>query len=98
VKQEKIVKRYYLDLEKIVKRYIMIEFQEKQLELKQEQTEKIKYQTLYNKNTKKHRFHQFKKTGPCFYVIVQGLEYKDEITRIKIGICGNLIKKLLYYF
>ena len=90
----KQVKIYYLDLEKIVKRYIMIEFQEKQLELKQEQTEKIKYQTLYNKNTKKHRFHQFKKIGPCFYVIVQGLEYKDEITRIKIGICGCRRKKI----
>ena len=70
-------------------------FQEKiqnlQLELKQSQ---LKFQTLNNKITKKHRFHKFKKTGPCFYVIVQGLEYKDEIIRIKIGICGCRKKKI----
>ena len=63
------------------------------LQLKNEQIEKQKYLTLHNQHIKKHNFHKFKKNGPCFYIIVSGLEYKDEITRIKIGICGCRKKK-----
>ena len=51
----KQVKNYYLDLEKIFKRYIMIEFEEKQLEVDQKQLElkqsQLKFQTLNNKIT-----------------------------------------------
>jgi len=96
----KQIKLYYLDLERIFKRYIILKFQEKQLQLthsnlqlKNEQIEKQKYLTLHNQHIKKHNFHKFKKNGPCFYIIVSGLEYKDEITRIKIGICGCRKKK-----
>ena len=59
-----------------------------QIQIEQEKKEKLKYLTLYNQNIKKHRFYKFKKNGPCFYIIVQGLEYADGVSRIKIGIAG----------
>jgi hypothetical protein len=84
----KQVKNYYLDLEKIFKQYIIIEFQEKQLQLTQEKEEKLKYLKLYNQKIQKHKYHKFNIKGPCFYVVVQGIEPLDGITRIKIGIAG----------
>ena len=48
----------------------------------------------YNSRLQKHQYYKFKKTGPCFYIIIQGLEYKDGIPRIKIGICGCPKRKL----
>ena len=89
----KQVKIYYLDLEKIFKQYIILELKEKDLQLKHSEKEKEKYLSLYNTQTQKHRFHKFNITGPCFYIITQGLEYADGISRIKIGICGVLIEK-----
>jgi len=64
------------------------EIQNLQLQLTQANEEKFKIQHKYNSRLQKHRFYKFKKIGPCFYIITQGLEYKDGISRIKIGICG----------
>ena len=72
---------------------LQLQLTQSNLQLKNEQIEKQKYLTLHNQHIKKHNFHKFKKNGPCFYIIVSGLEYKDEITRIKIGICGCRKKK-----
>lgn len=57
-------------------------------QITQLQQENLKLQQKHNSLTNKHFFYKFKKTGPAFYVIVSGLEYKDDITRVKIGICG----------
>ena len=86
--QGKTVKLYYLDLERIFKRFINIELETKGIELETKEKENKILLTKYNNSLQKHRFHKFKKTGACFYVIVQGLEYKDNITRIKIGVSG----------
>ena len=90
----KQVKIYYLDLEKIFKQYIILELKEKELQLTQEKKEKNKYLSLYNQQTQKHHFHKFRKSGPCFYIITQGIEYADGLSRIKIGICGCNRKKI----
>ena len=90
----KQVQRYCLDLEKVFKRYMIIEYQEQQLQLTQANEEKFKIMHKYNSRLQKHRYYKFKKTGPCFYIIIQGLEYKDGIPRIKIGICGCPKRKL----
>ena len=106
--QGKTVKLYYLDLERIFKRFITLEFnnnhQEKEkitlekekitLEKEKITLEKEKYVTLYNQIVKKHNFYKFNKIGSCFYIITQGLEYKDDITRIKIGISGCTKRKI----
>jgi hypothetical protein len=91
----KLSQRYYLDLEKIFKKYIILEFQQKEEEIQQERIEKdqanqkaLKFQTLYNTNTQKHQFWKFLIKGSCFYIIVCGLDYADGISRIKIGIAG----------
>jgi hypothetical protein len=94
--------RYYLDLEKIFKRYIILEFQQKDEklllkdeEIQQERTKKdqanqiaLKFQTLYNTNTQKHHFWKFLIKGACFYIIISGIDAADGIMRIKIGVAG----------
>ena len=50
--------------------------------------ENFKLMRKHNSNLQRHQYYKFKKRGPCFYIITQGLEYKDEVSRIKIGICG----------
>jgi anti-repressor protein len=69
--------RYYLNLEKIFKRYIILEFQQKKEEIQQERIEKnqanqkaLKFQTLYNTNTQKHQFWKFLVKGSCFYLLL----------------------------
>ena len=90
----KQVKIYYLDLEKIFKQYIILELKEKELQLTKTEKEKNKYLSLYNQQTQKHHYHRFKRTGSCFYIIRQGIEYADGLTRIKIGICGASRRKI----
>ena len=90
----KQVKIYYLDLEKIFKQYIILELKEKDLQLTQSEKDKDKYLSLYNTQVQKHRFHKFNVSGPCFYIITQGLDYADGIARIKIGICGCVKRKI----
>jgi hypothetical protein len=90
----KQVKIYYLDLEKIFKQYIILELKEKDLQLTQSEKDKDKYLSLYNTQVQKHRFHKFNVSGPCFYIITQGLDYADGIARIKIGICGCIKRKI----
>ena len=65
-----------------------------QLQLTETEKEKNKYLSLYNKQVKKHNFHKFNITGPCFYIITQGLDYADGIARVKIGICGCIKRKI----
>ena len=43
---------------------------------------------MYNQNIQRHKYHKFNIKGPCFYVVVQGVEPLDGIIRIKIGIAG----------
>jgi hypothetical protein len=59
-----------------------------QQEIKNLKNENFLLTKKYNSQMKKHHFHKFKQNGPSFYVIVEGLEYADNIIRIKIGICG----------
>ena len=66
---------------------------QKDEQLVQERDEKFKILHQHNSRLQKHRYHKFKKTGPCFYVITQGLQYKDNISRIKIGIAGCTKRK-----
>jgi hypothetical protein len=85
----KKTKRYYLDLEKIFKRCIVLEVNE-QLQLKDEEidmekSEKIKFQNLYTfilSNAKRHHFYKFSVKGPCLYVIIQGIDYIIFINKI----------------
>jgi hypothetical protein len=84
----KKIQRYYLDLEKVFKQYIINEFNLKNQQLQKAEEEKFQIMHKYNSRLQKHRYYKFKKTGPCFYIISQGLKYKDGVSRIKIGICG----------
>jgi phage anti-repressor protein len=66
-------------------------------QIEHEKTEKYRYMKLHNSRLQKHRFFKFKKTGPCFYAIIEGLEgpeYAAMVVRIKIGICGCPKKKM----
>ena len=65
-----------------------------ELQLTQSNKEKNKYLSLYNTQVQKHRFHKFNVSGPCFYIITQGLDYADGIARVKIGICGCIKRKI----
>lgn len=84
----KQTRRYYIKVESLANSMKDYLFKIAKIKLENEEKEKTKYMTLYNQNVKKHRFFKFKKDGPCFYIIVQGLEYADGISRVKIGICG----------
>ena len=64
------------------------ESQEKDNKIKLMTDENFKLMRKHNSNLQRHQYYKFKKRGPCFYIITQGLEYKDEVSRIKIGICG----------
>ena len=96
--QGKETRRYYIKVELLarnMKDYIFEHFKiQKQIEIAQTEKEKNKYLSLYNQQTQKHHFHKFKKTCPCFYIITQGIEYADGLTRIKIGICGASRRKI----
>jgi phage anti-repressor protein len=83
----KKVQRYYLDLEKVFKQYMIIEYQE-------QQHKNFLLQQKHNAITRKHYFYKFKTKGPAFYIIASGLEYKDDVIRIKIGICGCPKRKI----
>jgi phage anti-repressor protein len=83
----KKVQRYYLDLEKVFKQYMIIEYQE-------QQHQNFLLQQKHNAITRKHYFYKFKTKGPAFYIIASGLEYKDDVIRIKIGICGCPKRKI----
>lgn len=65
-----------------------------QSQLTKSEDEKMQLMHKYNSRLQKHKYHKFKKKGPCFYIITQGLEYKDGISRIKIGICGCPKRKI----
>ena len=86
----KEIRRYYIKVELLarnMKDYIFEHFKiQKQLQLTKTEKEKNKYLSLYNQQTQKHYFYKFKKTGGCFYIITQGIEYADGLTRIKIEI------------
>ena len=97
----KQIQRYYLDLEKIFKQYIINEISDKQQIIKHKQNtiehisnENFKLQKKHNNLIKTHFYYKFKKSGPAFYIIVSGLEYKDCISRVKIGICGCKKRKI----
>lgn len=59
-----------------------------QLQLAKANEEKLKLQQKHNALSNKHFYYKFKKKGPAFYIIISGLEYKDNLHRVKIGICG----------
>jgi phage anti-repressor protein len=80
--------KYYIDLEKVFKTYVMQEFQDKQIELDKKTKENTRLLKLHNQMTQKHQYYKFKTKGPVFYIIISGLEYKDNIIRVKIGIAG----------
>ena len=63
-------------------------------QLTKSEEEKLQFMQKYNSKLQKHSYYKFKKTGPCFYIITQGLEYKDNISRIKIGIAGCCKRKI----
>jgi hypothetical protein len=48
-----------------------------QRQLTEEKDEKFKILHKYNSRLQRHRYYKFKKTLPCFYVIVSGMEYKN---------------------
>jgi phage anti-repressor protein len=87
-KKGKEIRMYYIKVENLarqMKDYIMAL-------LKQENDKKTKENTrllkLHNQMTQKHQYYKFKTKGPVFYIIISGLEYKDNIIRVKIGIAG----------
>jgi hypothetical protein len=65
---------------------IKLEYQtyltQKDEEIEHEKTEKYRYMKLHNSRLQKHRFFKFKKTGLCFYAIIEGLEYADGVIYI----------------
>jgi hypothetical protein len=65
-----------------------------QCQLTKSEEEKLQIMHRYNSRLQKHRYHKFQKQGPCFYIITQGLEYKDNVSRIKIGIAGCTKRKI----
>jgi prophage antirepressor-like protein len=66
-------------------------YQEKIKNLEKENTRLLK---LHNQMTQKHQYYKFKTKGPVFYIIISGLEYKDNIIRVKIGIAGCSSNKI----
>jgi hypothetical protein len=90
----KTTKQYYLDLEKVFKRYIILEFQHSQnqllikdKELQEATKDKNRIFKLHNQMTQKHSYFKFKK-GPCFYIVTSGMKYVDVEHETKIGIAG----------
>ena len=61
---------------------------ETNIKIQELQQQNFKLQQKHNALTRKQFYYKFKKKGPAFYIIVSGLEYKDDMTRVKIGICG----------
>jgi hypothetical protein len=96
----KDMRMYYIKVEGLARNMKDYFFEymsnQKDEQIEQERDEKFKILHKYNSKLQKHRFFKFKKIGPCFYVIIQGLEYADGVIRIKIGICGCPKKKMAH--
>ncbi len=54
--------------------------------------ENVNLKRIHEHTIKKHKYYKFKE-GPCFYVITSGLDYTDNISRIKIGITGTKVSR-----
>ena len=82
----KQTKRYYLDLEKVFKKYIVLEFEEKQLQMKQENAKLLQ---LHNSSLMRHSYFKFDK-GPSFYILLGPEQVFGNLTSrlVKIGIAG----------
>lgn len=92
----KQVRRYYLDIEKVFKRYINLEFINRNNKISLLERENKKLAKLHNSNILRHKFYKFNRTGPCFYIIINAVEYANGFTQIKIGVAGISRRKSKY--
>jgi hypothetical protein len=79
----KDMRMYYIKVEGLARNMKDYFFEymsdQKDEEIEQERDEKFKILHKYNSRLQKHSFFKFKKTGPCFYAIIEGLEYADGV-------------------
>jgi hypothetical protein len=83
---------YYIKVETLarcMKDYLFEMYKKQsQKQLDESNKEKNRLLKLHNQMSQKHKYYKFKNKGPVFYIITSGLEYKDNIIRVKIGIAG----------
>lgn len=66
---------------------------ELQLKLLHSERENKRIMRKHSRLTEKHQYYKFMTNGPAFYLIDNGIEYKDGKKRPKFGIAGCSIKK-----
>lgn len=104
----KQVQRYYLDLEKVFKRYMLIEFHNKQLQLKEKTQECKRINNNHNRLLYRRNHYKYKK-GSAYYawydsnskvlIIKAGISKKDVNNRLaqeRTSVPGMILILILY--
>ena len=93
-KMHKLKDKYILSLmEERKEQDIIIKLKEQKIQ--EAHKDKIKLKQINTKLRKiheseiyRHQYYKFRNKNPCFYIISSGEDYKDNLTRVKIGITG----------